>query len=81
VREICTLRAMRREPETWPRENCEPAEQSKELDWKPSPYSARQLSTLPGYILGISRGRGWGASAIGLNMKQNALECYSTVSQ
>jgi hypothetical protein len=39
---------MRRELETWPRENCEPIEQSKELDWKPSPYSARQFSTLPG---------------------------------
>jgi hypothetical protein len=44
VREICTLRAMRRELETWPRENCEPSEQSKELDWKPSPYSARASS-------------------------------------
>ena len=47
MREICTLRAMRRELETWPWENCEPVEQSKELDWKPSPYSARQFSTLP----------------------------------
>ena len=44
MREICTLRAMRRELETWPRENCEPTEQSKELDWKPSPYSARASS-------------------------------------
>jgi hypothetical protein len=44
VREICTLRAMRRELETWPRENCEPTEQSKELDWKPSPYRARASS-------------------------------------
>src|SRR5687767_2634732 len=35
---------MRRELETWPRENCEPTEQSKELDWKPSPYSARASS-------------------------------------
>ena len=44
MREICTLRAMRRELETSPRENCEPTEQSKELDWKPSPYSVRASS-------------------------------------
>jgi hypothetical protein len=43
VREICTLCAMRQELETWPRENCEPTEQSKELDWKLSPYSAPVL--------------------------------------
>jgi hypothetical protein len=44
VREICTLRAMRQELETGPQEHCEPIEPSKELDWKPSPYSARTSS-------------------------------------
>jgi hypothetical protein len=47
-RDICTLRARRRELETLPREHCAPIEPSQELDWKPSPYSARQCSTLPG---------------------------------
>jgi len=44
VREIRTLRLTWRELETWPWWNCEPTEQSKELGWKPSTYSARASS-------------------------------------
>jgi len=44
VRENRTLRLTWRELETWPWGNCEPTEQSKDLDWKPSTYSARASS-------------------------------------
>ena len=44
MRENRTLRLTWWELETWPWGNCEPTEQSKDLDWKPSTYSARASS-------------------------------------
>jgi hypothetical protein len=44
VRENRMLRLTWRELEPWPWWNCEPTEQSKELVWKPSTYSARASS-------------------------------------
>ena len=44
MRENRMLRLTWRELETWPWWNCEPTEQSKELVWKPSTYSARASS-------------------------------------
>ena len=41
MRENRMLRLTWRELETWPGWNCEPTEQSKELDWKPSTYGRR----------------------------------------
>ena len=57
MREIRMLRLMRRELETWPWGNCEPTEQSKELVWKPSTYSAR-ASPRP-YLNGEDGETGW----------------------
>ena len=54
MRENRMLRLTWRELETWPWWNCEPTEQSKELVWKPSTYSAR-ASSRP-YLRGLEGG-------------------------